>query len=491
MAFKEPTDTAGLVALAQKVKWPVRQHNQQVTIYPPGDNPPVTVGVRDGDPRGFHNAKVRLYRAGLYDAGVQLQLDRAEVARETVDRERARTEELIEQLNNQAAAAAAAADEGESDMSRINEDLSQLVTRCKAVGWPTRTIGQDKSQVLVTPPGQRPITIACGSGQRHYLTTMIDKLTRAGLLEAEAAQRKQLQDADDITATAPDTTAPEPEPDDDVVEVPEPVTPVPPQGVAAQAGDVPGGITEVRGIKVAEWGLAHTPVGAVDSKATELLLEDGTIVYGCHLGDFTGHTWQSVAKHRRALHPEHLGVAARRRAELAELAADRLAAAPVQQSAPEPAPAAPAPPPPVISLQPDRAAGQEMPQPRRAEAVPPTVRAGISAVAAATPKPAAVPVPPAPAGTMNLNSMVTRMRQLAGVEAERAKLHSELEAIKRELETAKRQGTQLAEQCIAKDREIRRLREKAQADAATVAAAQELQKLMSSLMTGPTVQLAA
>jgi hypothetical protein len=539
MAFKEPKDMSGLVALAEQVGWSVRKHNQQVTIYPPGDHSPVTVGTRDGDFVAYRNARARLRRVGLFDAAVQHLLDRAADAREIVDRERTATEARIQQINTHAAAAAA--EQGAPAMPRGKEELHALAARCEAVGWTTRTIGNDKSHILITPPGKRPITIAFNNGQRGYLTTVIAQLTRAGLLDAEAKMGLRAGSADsapddDLTDEATpgpaEPDADEPDADEPDAGEPETLAPAAPRGVEAQPGDVPGGITEVRGIKVAEWGPARTPVGAVDNKATELLLEDGSIVYGCHLGDFTGVSWQSVAKHRKAMHPELLGHAARRRAELA---AEKLAAS---HTVPEPTPQVPAttwtppaPPPPLVSLKPAAAPSMrfqpptatEAPvaapaaasavapaapaaparpveppmEPRRVQTAPPAVRAGISTVAAATPKPAVAPVSPAGA-PMDLPTMVARMRQLAGIEAERAKLQEEneqlrrqLDGTQRDLEVARKQGANLAEQCISKDSEIRRLRAQAKTDADAVAAAQELQKVMSQLMGGSPVQLAA
>jgi hypothetical protein len=570
MASKEPRDAPGLARLAQEVGWRVKINNALATIYPPEPTKPVTLGLRMNDWRAFENAKARLRRAGLFDAAMARELDHVTAARRSLQHGRAEAEARIDEINTQAAAAAA---EGAAPMARRDAELHQLVERCKAVEWRVRSVGTDGSHVIVTPPEGRPITIATGSSMRNYPATVLSKLTKAGLLEAEdkmslqKEERRQRAIREDRAKAEARTPKDEPEaqPEDEV-----PAEKPPAEGVEGQSGEVPGGVTEVGGVLIAEWGYAKTPVGAVDRKATELLLEDGTIVYACHLGDFTGKTWQAVSKHRRAEHPKEQGRDALRRRAKAEAEPEQQPdAKPEPKPEPEQAKPQPAEAPrprtlatagPIVSLKPATTALFEAPKtapaapsvvfrpatppagqhplaqllgservardaaaavtpaqpapvpvgqhplaqlldservapapvaPRRAEPLPPTVRAGISTVAAASPKPDTAAPPPADGAGMNLATMVSRMRQLAGVEAEVTKLKDENAQLRDELDLAQRQGASLAEQCVLKDAEIRRLRAKAAADAATVATAQELQKVMSALMGGSATQLAA
>lgn len=574
MAAKQPRDGGDLLRLVRSVKWPYRVNNKMAVIYPPDADEPVTVGLHGGDPHAFENSRARLRRAGLFDAVHTKATEDAATARAAVEQSRQATEARIQQINTRAAAEAA---RGETTVARRDQVLYDLAKRCEDVNWPVRTIGNDQSHILVSPPGRRPITIATGSSDRNYPSRVLAKLAGAGLLDAEANmgvrgeedRQRKLKDgrnkadaraeimASEAAAAAATAAASTPTP---VAVADHPTS----TRSESPPTDVPGGYDYIAGVAVAEWAYAKTPVRAIDQKCAELLLTNGDVVYGCHLGDFVGPSWQSVSRHRKAEHPDLLGRNAKQRAAnaAAALAADpqptpepstghvgpvidlapKVAAVKAQRptvvfkpgtaggadaadnynrltqllgsrqvyerakaTAPAPAngvaPAAPAPPINGVEVRAPRTP-QEPIMPRRIDDVPPTVRAGISTVAAAkpparTPAPPAAPVSPAPGAPMDLTAMVTKLRRLATVENERAalvqengRLELENKAFRDQVDKARAQAAALADQCVTKDREIMRLRAKLNEDAAVVEAAKELQQLMSTLMGGAP-QLAA
>lgn len=591
--------------------------------YPPNGSAAVSFnpGNGNGDWRHLENNKARLRRAGLFDhvdakraaareqAAGKLQQDRAQ-AQELIDRSDARTTTPADDTD--APTVVTNNDHAGDDMARRDKALFDLVARCEAVGWRTRSVGSDRSHVVVTPPdGKRPITIACGSGVVDYLTKVEAKLKRAGLAEAEAAkaaqdQKNRLQRIADDRARNRYTdtdTAPTTQTTDNGQS---PALAPPP----AAAGDCPGGYLTVDNIEVAEWAYVKTPVGAIDRKAVELLLEDSSVRYGCILGDFIGTSWQAVSRHRGAAHPElkpprkspkprtgqpdldpapatrpaedqvlHLftlppaapaaapvpvgsdygarlaALLGPRRlsasdhaiitagATFAEAADDDLTAVydltavddddlrvdddltadgvlddhgPADRitadddDTPQPAtpttatsggPATsssgtsstgtssrPTPPPP----------DTDTPEPLVARIVtpaPPITRAALSTIAATAP---ATPVPAALNGHNNLAGIVANLQRYATLNAENEQLRAELntireqladtqqqmQALRKELDTANAQGATLAEQCINKDSTVRRLRAELTAMAGDIEAARQLQALVFNLMNG-------
>ncbi|MET0698942.1 MAG: hypothetical protein ABWY93_04695 [Mycobacterium sp.] len=136
----------------------------------------------------------------------------------------------------------------------------------------------------------------------------------------------------------------------------------------------------------------------------------------------------------------------------------------------------------------------------RRHETPPLGRVQIAGVAATARPPAtatantiggtaAVNVPGA--GKVPLADMVKRLEALKDggeiadqLREQNAHLTATVRDLTSKLTSAQSQGQALAEQCIQKDSTIRRLRQQIEQDAATVAAANQLQTLMSTLMAG-------
>jgi hypothetical protein len=138
---------------------------------------------------------------------------------------------------------------------------------------------------------------------------------------------------------------------------------------------------------------------------------------------------------------------------------------------------------------------QEVITPRRIEATPPLARVGMAQVAAKV-RPASIgaqaSVSIPGAGAVPLADVVAKLQQLTQGGAAATELREQNEALAAQvaelsakLDAATRQGQALAEQCIAKDATIRNMRQDQERDAATVAAAQQLQALLGNLMTTP------
>lgn len=579
-----------IIAMVQYVEWEMRcSGGQMYVIYPPdgGEQMSINNSSSFGDWRTVQNARSLARKAGLFEAVDKKVIESAAESKLRAEQQRERSEQLIQDINDDTAAQAAT--EGKTVAKR---DIMELVERCQRVGWTTKALGSDKSHYIIHPPKGRPVTVHVASTVRHYPQTVIAQLTRVGLLDAE----QQLEPSK-IRTTAITTTDIDEQVDGEQIlpgmpadevcaqddsEIDEPEAPVLPSGV----GDNPCGITEWQGVEVAEWAWSRSPFGTQDQKAVELLLEDGNVVVACIKGDYVGPTYQSVARiHRRAAHPEILSPAAKSRMrakELSEKAAARDAAdareaeqdahrdvysrpggggpvltlqrasrgpvpmfAPVTKGGDLPdqaqrlsqllsgagiaermaataasiapiSPAVTATPPrqdPVPQLEAVRSLPvepepapepapvrvpepvQEVITPRRIEATPPLARVGMAQVAAKV-RPASIgaqaSVSVPGAGAVPLADMVAKLQQLTQGGAAASELREQNEALAAQvaelsakLEAATRQGQALAEQCIAKDATIRKMRQDQERDAATVAAAQQLQALLGNLMTTP------
>lgn len=615
----EPNNGDDLFKLVQEAQWNFRRNGDVVVCYPP-EGEPITFSLGNGDYRVLKNNKSRFRRAGLFDTVDKLRAEQREIVAQRLAEDRDKAEQQIKNIeaNNRLI-------ESGASVGRRDQALHDLVKRCQDVGWRTRTVGTDQSHIVVTPPnGKRPITIACGSGVSNYATIMLTKLNKAGLAEAEAAKAEQdKQDRAEklaadrakgyIESAQPDHQSPgqdtvvqngrdeqRPEPAESVVAA-APDSGTAGQEVAEGTGPCPGGYSRVNGIEVAEWTWALTPIKAKDRQAVELLLEDATVHYGCIQGDFVGRNWQSVAKHRKAQHPEMRSPSSRARAERMAAVAEAnkaLLLSPSLFSAPpaaQPAPAGnvvalkhddedyqarlrrlmgtsrvftagdhdviaaaenfmagdydllddqhdddgpcavqpeepavldrrqpdgvptstatstpapdPAPPTPSEAVRADEQPAPRPLTPRVVNPAPPTARVGIAQMAAnitTSPRPqpqatlsasatvsAGAPPATAAAAGVDLAAMVEKLRRFASMEAENRLISAELENLRAALDKAqqeatfaRQQGEALADQCIAKDNTIRRLRQELQDQARDVAAARELQALMANLMGG-------
>lgn len=297
--------------LVQEAGWKFRRNGETVVCYPP-EGEPLTFGLVGGDYRSLQNHKSRLKRAGLFTLVDELRTEQREIVAQRLADDREKIEQQIKDIEQ-----SNRLNESGEAVGRRDQALFDLVERCKAVGWRTRTVGTDQSHIVITPPaGKRPITIACGSGVSNYATMMLSKLNKAGLAEAEAAKAEQdNRDRAEIPTTdqAGHTAEPAKVPLGDAPAVS--TGNGPDCGIEEGIGICPGGYATVDGVDVAEWTWALTPIKAKDRQAVELLLEDATVRYGCIVGDFIGPNWQSVAKHRKAEHPELRSPSARARDE--------------------------------------------------------------------------------------------------------------------------------------------------------------------------------
>ncbi len=529
------------MAVIKQVGWSYRISKDKAIVYPPAGGLVVMSLKSGGDFRAARNALAQLRRAGLFDARQAQQ----GVRRGAADTQK-RCQLHASEQQFQSTIPGSGPGEGDSVMAKSEKQLLELVERCERVGWAVRKIGVTGAHILIHPPEKRPVTIATSSKVNNYPTQILTKLTRAGLLEAESKMNFD-HEADRLQRLHDDRERNErlmpAVQDEDATEqaAPEPADEAEPEPEVQRRGDVPGGVSEVRGVAVAEWDFARTPIGATDKKTIELLLEDGTLHYSCLLGDFIGATWQAVSKHRKGAHPELRSAAAQARDAAAAKAAEAAALAEaVVNSTPTvkavaagakkttaaskpaalPARSTPAPqqgvagkadaavvrlverhPQPVLfsaaePAPPATPATPALPAPQRIEPMPPAARVGLSSVAAVRRTPSK-PVE-APAAGLDLPGMLQRMRELAAADAERAtlarqlaearlqneRLQAHIADLDKRLRTYTEQGARLADECIAKDNTIRRLREKIEADAVTVSAAAELQKLMATLMGG-------